>query len=265
MKFYDVSNPAAPVFLSYWEAPASPPDPVSGQYPDMHGVHHFNFDGDYLLLGGEYEGYVGKIFVMLDLSDSKNPTEVSKWALPGQKTPEEDHIRDWTQVPKFNSPVIKLEDGSWRKHVGMHYVSVKGDTAYLSYHQKGLVILDIAERSVPKLLSHVDYLLPDAQVSSPDRAQCIASGGGMPTACGNAHSAKVLPHNENVLVMTDEYFSCPFGHMRLFDVSDPTAPTIISQFLLDENTQCSDAAPDKTGQYRPVPPSRAVNLYVQCV
>ena len=51
VKFYDVSDPAHPKFLWYWEAPTSPPNPTTGVYPDMRGTHHFNFDGRYLYLG----------------------------------------------------------------------------------------------------------------------------------------------------------------------------------------------------------------------
>lgn len=243
VKFYDVSDPSEPKFLSYWEAPASPYDPELGEYPDMNGVHHFNFDGNYLYLGGEYEGYIGKILVILDLSDPSNPVEVSKLHLPGQKTPEEDDIRDWNQAPRFSSPIVEMENGKWNKHVGLHYVSVDNDKAYLSYHQAGLGVVDVSDKANPVLLAHHDYLLPQAQVDSPDQAECVASAGGVSAACGNAHSAKVLPTNPNILIMTDEYFSCPFGHMRLFDVEDPTQPKLISQVLLPETVDCNPSEP----------------------
>ncbi|MDB4512308.1 hypothetical protein N9060_02475, partial [Arenicella sp.] len=245
VKFYDVSDPANPIFLSYWQAPASPFDHSADEYPDMHGVHHFNFEDNYLMLGGEYEGYIGKIFIILDVADPSNPVEVSKFHLPGQKTPEEDDLRNWEQSPKFNFPVVELDNGKWSKYYGMHYVSIDNDRAYLSYHQAGLVILDVADKANPKLLSHTDYIMPEAQQNSPDAEACIASGGGVPTACGNAHSAKVLPTNPNILIMTDEYFSCPFGHMRIFDVEDPTQPVILSRVLLPESTDCDPSNPTK--------------------
>lgn len=249
VKFYDVSDPNDPKFLSYWEAPASPYDPEAGEYPDMNGVHHFNFDGNYLMLGGEYEGYIGKILVILDLSDPSNPVEVSKLHLPGQKTPEEDAIRDFNQAPRFSSPIVTMENGKWNKHYGLHYASVNDDKAYLSYHQAGLVIVDVADKANPKILSHFDYLLPDAQVDSPDQDACVASAGGVAAACGNAHSAKVLPNNPNILIMTDEYFSCPFGHMRVIDVEDPTQPKIISQVLIPASTDCDPNDPAKSREH----------------
>src|ERR1035437_692762 len=97
VRFYDISDPAHPVFLSVWEAPVS--DPVNGHYPDARGVHHFNFrnqgepgylanlNNRYLFVGTEYKGNVGDILVILDVRDPKHPVEVGQWHLPGQQTP----------------------------------------------------------------------------------------------------------------------------------------------------------------------------------
>lgn len=246
VKFYDVSDPAHPRFLSYWATPTSAPDPKTGVYKDMQGSHHFNFDGPYLYLGAYYKGYVGRILVVLDLTDPSNPREVGHWALPGQKTPEEDAIRDWEQSNDWSLPVVKLPSGKLRKHVGMHYVTVYGDRAYLSYHQAGLVIVDVSDRAHPKLLSRTDYLVPGAEPDGPNVRACEASAGGQPAACGNTHSARIVPGRDNLLVVTDEYFACPYGHMRLFDVADPRQPKVLSHFLLPENTACSASEPTKS-------------------
>ncbi|MCC7464191.1 MAG: hypothetical protein IT480_17235 [Gammaproteobacteria bacterium] len=243
VKFYDVSDPAHPKYLSYWEAPASAADPRTGEFADMGGTHHFNFQGNYLFLGTTYRGFVGKILVILDVSDPLHPREVSHWWLPGQRTPEEDALRSWQQSPDFSLPVVRLPGGLWRKHVGMHYVTIDGDRAYLSYHQAGLVILDVADKSHPKLLSQTDYLVPGAERDAPDAAQCFAAAGGQPAACGNAHSAKIVPGRDGLLIMTDEYFTCPYGHMRIFDVSEPARPALLSHFLLPETIACSASEP----------------------
>ncbi len=170
VKFYDISDRANPRFLSYWEAPTSPPNSETGIYPDARGTHHFNFNGPYLYLGAEYEGFIGKIFVILDVRDPENPVEAGKWWLPGQNTPEEDSIRDWEQQGSFSNPIVRTDNGKWTKHVGMHYATVQDDIAYLSYHQAGLVIMDVSDKSNPVLLSRTDYLLPGADDSNPDIA-----------------------------------------------------------------------------------------------
>jgi hypothetical protein len=244
VKFYDVSDPAKPVFLSYWEAPSSPPDPATGIWPDANGVHHFNFQDGYLYIGSEYKGFVGKILVILDVKEPRNPKEAGKWWIPGQKTPEEDAVRDWVQVANFNLPVAKEQNGKWTKHVGMHYVTVSGDSAYLAYHQAGLVILDVKDKSRPNLKSRVDYLIPGADPTNPDISACRKAAGGTDAACGNTHAAKPVP-NRPLLVVSDEYFTCPYGHVRIFDVSDESRPKILSHFLTDQNTACDPAQPNK--------------------
>ena len=242
VKFYDISDRADPKLLSYWEAPTSPPDPETGVYPDARGTHHFNFDGPYLYLGTEYAGYIGKILVILDVRDPANPVEAGKWWLPGQKTPEEDAIRDWEQQPSFNRPIVRTENGLWTKHVGMHYATVADNVAYLSYHQAGLVILDVSDRANPTLLSRTDYLLPGADDTNPDIAACQQAAGTEEAACGNTHAAKRVPRTD-LLMVSDEYFTCPYGHVRLFDVSDPSGPALLSHYLTDQNAACDPDSP----------------------
>jgi len=242
VKFYDISDRANPRFLSYWEAPTSPPDPATGVYPDARGTHHFNFNGPYLYLGAEYEGFIGKIFVILDVRNPENPVETGKWWLPGQKTPEEDAIRDWEQQGSFSNPIVRADNGKWTKHVGMHYATVQDDIAYLSYHQAGLIIMDVSDKSNPILLSRTDYLMPGADDTNPDIAACQAAAGREIAACGNTHAAKRIP-NTDLLIVSDEYFTCPYGHVRIFDVADDRNPTLLSHYLTDQNTACDSENP----------------------
>ena len=83
--------------------------------------------------------------------------------------------------------------------MGLHYVAVQGNIAYLSYHQAGLVILDVRDKQNPKFLSRLDYLTPEFQANepqsgmpSPDHVACQTNNGfpadGVDAACGNAHS-----------------------------------------------------------------------------
>ena len=156
--------------------------------------------------------------------------EVGKWWLPGQKTPEEDAIRDWEQQPSFSNPIVRTDGGKWSKHVGMHYATVQDDIAYLSYHQAGLVIMDVSDKSNPELLSRTDYLLPGADATNPDIAACKAAAGREEAACGNTHAAKRIP-NTDLLMVSDEYFTCPYGHVRIFDVADGRNPQLLSHYL----------------------------------
>jgi hypothetical protein len=241
VKFYDISDRANPKFLSSWEAPVS--DPVSGRYPDAGGAHHFNFDADghYLYLGTEYKGFIGKILVILDVRDPQHPKEAGKWWLPGQKTPEEDEVRDWVQQGNFSNP-IQIVSGKYTKHVGMHYVTINGNRAYLSYHQAGLVILDISNKNKPRLISRLDYLVPGfVDPTMPDAMKRFPLDK---IAYGNTHSAKLVPgHQGKLLWVTDEYFNCPYGHLRMVDIQDEEYPKIISHFLTDQNAACNGDRP----------------------
>lgn len=254
--FYDISNPAKPVFLSRWEAPVS--DPVNGHYgADAAGVHHFNFrnqgqpgymsnnNNRYLFLGANYKGYVGMILVILDVRDPRHPVEVGKWHIRGQKTPQEDAQRNWVQQRSFSNPIRKdPATGKLTERVDMHYATVYGNVAYLSYRQAGLVILDVKDVKHPKLLSRLDYLVPGFQ--DPTMPDAMKKFPLDTTAYGNAHSAKLVPGHPNLLWLTDEYFSCPYGHLRMVDVSNPRKPRIISHFLYPENTACDPAHPGKS-------------------
>jgi hypothetical protein len=242
VKFYDISDRTRPRFLSYWEAPVTAPDPASGEYVDARGVHHFNFDGDYLYLGTEYAGFIGKILVILDVRDPARPTEAGRWWLPGQRTPEEDAVRDWRQQGSFSNPIKPSPGGKLFRHVGMHYATVYDDIAYLSYHQAGLVILDVADRARPRLLSRLRYLDPGFDPGNPDNDACRAAAGSDTFACGNTHAAKRVPGTD-LLMVSDEYFTCPYGHVRIVDVADPARPRILSHYLTPENAACDPEAP----------------------
>jgi hypothetical protein len=224
VKFYDISDRATPRFLSYWEAPVLPPDAESGVLADSRGTHHFNFDGPYLYLGTEYEGYIGKILVILDVRDPSHPVETGKWWIPGQKTPEEDALRDWEQQPSFSSPVVRKENGKWTKHVGMHYATVQDDIAYLSYHQAGLVVLDVSKRSHPRLLSRTDYLLPDADPSNPDIGACQKAAGGQPADAVRFPRRPASSHLGNP-ISDAVYLMAWYGNgLQAIDISDPAHP-----------------------------------------
>jgi hypothetical protein len=260
VKFYDISDRAHPKFLSYWAAPVSDPDPTSGVWPDSAGTHHFNFDpdGDYLYLGTEYKGFVTttKILVILDVRNPRHPKEAGKWWITGQGN-EEYPTANWLQQPSFSSPItVDSTTKKYKKHVGMHYATVYGDIAYLSYHQAGLVILDVKHKHNPKLLSRLDYMVPEfetlypEQAPNPDKAFCVAAANGAPAACGNSHAARLVPgRHGHLLWMADEYFSCPYGHVRMIDVSDKTNPRIISHYLTDQNTNCNGAATADTARF----------------
>jgi hypothetical protein len=180
-----------------------------------------------------------RILVILDLHDPENIVEVGKWWVYGQKDGEE---ADWVDNGSFSNPVLYDEEsGKISKRVGLHYVAVKGNIAYLSYHQAGLIILDVTDKTNPVEIGEgLNYIDPEFQANDTlpfaqaDHEACLENNGYPEggVACGNAHSGKLVPGAGGLLAMTDEYFRCPYGHLRLIDVSDPAEPFIISHHLL---------------------------------
>lgn len=244
LKFYDVSDPRNPVFLSYWEAPADAFQPA-GPNETWGGTHHFFFDGRYVYTGAYYQGFVNRIFVIVDVKDPYHPVEAGKLWIPGQgTTPAELAARDWIPQSVF-SPIV-YSGGKLKKGVGVHWTQVVGDTAIVSWHQAGLVLANVSDKTNPTFISRLDYLTPEFMANepglgpSPDYQTCQQQNGNPATgaACGNTHSAKLIPGTKFIWV-TDEYFICPYGHGRVVDASDPYNMKLISHFLLPENTDCT--------------------------
>lgn len=129
LKVFDVSDPANPREVSFFEAAAK-------------GVHRFTFDGRYAYFSPVMEGYVGNIAMILDLADPANPREVGRWWMPGQ----------W---------VGGGEEPAWPGTLHRcHHPIRRGDRLYVSYWHGGFVILDISDMSRPRLVSHLDWSPP---------------------------------------------------------------------------------------------------------
>ncbi len=263
---WDIHKPQEAKRLDIWNAPYErelgtlTSGPYAGEesliFDDNGGCHHFNSDARYLYGGCNYAGFDNRILVILDLHDPNNIVEVGKWWVEGQKDGEP---KPWVNNNSFSN-VIKydaVETDKLRKYVGLHYVSIQGNIAYLSYHQAGLIILDVRDKTNPQFLSRLDYLTPEFQANepqtsmpSPDQEVCLSNNGNPAggAACGNAHSGKLVPGAGGLLSMTDEYFQCPYGHLRLIDVSDPTAPFIVSHQLLpdDRSIDCTKTYTQRT-------------------
>jgi len=133
LRIFDISDPSRPNELSFFK--------TGGR-----GVHRFWFDcGDRLAyISTEVEGYMGAIFMVVDVSDPVEPHEVSRWWLPGQ----------W--IEGGEEPAWDPEKESFRHH---HPV-VLGDRAYLGYWDAGFIILDISDIKQPRFVSRGDYSPP---------------------------------------------------------------------------------------------------------
>lgn len=269
--FYDLSNPYIPRFLGRIDLPVG--RKADGTYTNAGGVHHGFFDGRYAYLGAEEDGYIGAHLVIVDAQYPEDPKIVGRWWIPGQKTPEEDTTRNSTAIdpqtglqkgwiPQGGFKPIHTDEktGLLTKDVTFHYIDVRRiegkDIVFIAWHEAGLVILDVTDKRSPKFLSRFDYLTPSFQAADrlpgaqDDYAGCVEQNSptwsGDRVACGNSHSGKLVP-GTNILWMTDEYFTLPYGHLRLFDVSDLTKPKLLSHFLLPQTTDNTVTYSKRTG------------------
>lgn len=144
---YDVSEPAAPRKISFFD--------TSG--PHSIGVHFVSLmDGRYAHISTGAVDFEPnhpadhQFYMMVDLEDRSNPREVGRWWVPGQRK------GDGAEPLKRHPDPY---DFAFRVHHTLSYPE-RPDRAYLGYIDAGLVILDIADRGSPKLVSRLDYHPP---------------------------------------------------------------------------------------------------------
>lgn len=161
------------------------------------GVHRMAYwEPPYAFVSATDEGWTGRFLRILDLSAPDRPREVGRWWLPGQRDGEE--------------PSWRVRDGDHVLEVGLHHALPRGDRLYAGWWDAGMVILDIADPARPRLVSRLE-LGPGSR---------------------NTHTAFPVPGRE-IVVVTDEQLTRYIGtqrHVRVVDVSDETAPRVVSRF-----------------------------------
>src|ERR1700692_953015 len=180
---YDISQGDAPREIGFM--------PVEGG-----GIHRVWYTGGrWAYASALLDGFSDYIFITIDMSDPCHPREAGRFWLPGMH-------------------VAADEAPSWpaERRYGLHHPIVHGDTAHCAWRDAGLVMLDVADRSAPKLITHRNWSPP--------------FGGG-------THNCLPLP-DRDLLVVLDE---AVLDHQEdgekfiwLFDVREPSNPVSISTF-----------------------------------
>ena len=208
--FYDVSNPRAPQPLGFF-------------LTLPHGATHgFEIDDRYAYgcatvaqtKPGNHE------LVILDYNDPRRPSLVSAVHIQGQYLEEIFEPRDQKNL-----------DGS-PQHVWCHEVNYHKDRLYVAWRDAGMVVVDVSDRSAPKVISRLDYVPP-------------FHGG----PSGAAHTAAPVIVDANrhptLVVLTDEIIACPPGFGRIVDLSDLSNPQVISTLRIPHVTDNFDYASGK--------------------
>ncbi|HEY4200596.1 MAG TPA: hypothetical protein VGM83_08540 [Devosiaceae bacterium] len=206
---YDISQPAAPKLLKKWE--------VSGGS----GVHRFDYDGRYAFISPTAEGFVGNIVVILDLIDPANPVEIGRWWIPGQNVGAGE-VYPWAE--------------DWPKP-RCHHPLRQGDRLYVSYWHHGFFILDISDKTNPRLVSGYN--------TSPSQPH--------PT-----HTCLVMPElmaGRKIMVVADEDMSklrpSPPSFAWVYDITDEEQPISIGTINVPELMLDPTPRPETTGCHQP--------------
>ncbi len=180
---YDIERPDAPRQIGFF--------PIDGV-----GAHRVWWvGGRYAYVSALIDGFTDYIFVIVDLSDPTRPVEVGRWWLPGMNRADGE-TPTWGEGKRF----------------ALHHGLVAGDTAYACWRDGGITILDLADRSRPKLIAHRNWSPP--------------YGGG-------THSALPLP-DRDLLIVADESVADNEAdgrkHTWVFDIREPANPISIATF-----------------------------------
>ncbi len=183
MTVYDIARPQAPRAIGRLDI-------------DGVGLHRIWWvGGRWAYASALLDGYSDYIFVTIDLADPQHPRLAGRWALPG--------------MHEAGGEVSQAPAG---KRWALHHALVHGDTAYACWRDGGLTLLDVADRSAPRLIKHLNW--------------CPPYGGG-------THSALPLV-DRGLLIVADEavldHEEDGRKHVWVFDIREPANPVSIATF-----------------------------------
>jgi hypothetical protein len=183
MAVYDISQPAAPRKIGFM--------PVEGG-----GVHRIWYTGGrWAYVSVLLDGFTDYIFMTVDLADPTQPKPAGRLWLAG-----------------MNSAAGEKATWPASKRFGLHHATVSGDTAFGAWRDAGLVMIDVKDRSEPKLILHRNW---------------------SPPFNGGTHNCLHLP-DRDLLVVVDEAvlddYEDGFKPIWLFDLREPGNPVSISTF-----------------------------------
>lgn len=182
LAIYDIQHPTRPRKIGFL--------PLEGV-----GVHRvWYIGGRWAYVSALLDGYTDYIFLVVDLANPAKPRAAGRWWLPGMHTSGGETL----QAPQGHR---------W----ALHHAIVHGDTAYASWRDGGLTLLDLKNRESPQLISHL----------------------GVPPLGGGTHTALPLP-DRNLLVVLDEavldFQEDGIKTVWTLDVTNPATPKILGAF-----------------------------------
>jgi hypothetical protein len=194
LAIWDVSDPATPTELGFLSLGRG-----------LRGVHEFAVrqrgDRWYAYLAASNSEVLNGLgdLRIVDVTDPRQPLQVLDWG-----------AKKDAGLPVGTGPQCAPACRGFVPQAFLHSVALSPDgrTAYLSYWDLGVIVLDVSEPNAPRWLG---------RFSEPSAAE------------GNTHSI-ALAHNGRLALVADETYRPPWGRLRLVDVVDPANPVQIGVF-----------------------------------
>ncbi len=182
------------------------------------GTHrNFYGGGKYVHLAAGVPGYKGNIYVIVDISNPSQPTEVARWWVPGQKESESGQARPsraQSRKPNGPSPPAKEFLCGSDAEVSLHGPPYVIDSlVYLPYGSAGMIVLNISDIRHPRQVARLDF-------SPPFHAR-FGVHGALPVA----EKKIAFVNSEDV-----SYGEGPLAHASIVDIRDVKKPKLMALF-----------------------------------
>jgi hypothetical protein len=150
-------------------------------------------------------------------------TNVSSANVPDLLVIDISRARDgvFREVATWNAPASLSADSRRRYPARLHSISVSADgrRGYAAFWGGGLQVLDTSQLAEGKTEPSIRLVTPD---------------GGLKWG-GPAHSAIPVPGRSLVLLSDEAQDACPWGWVRIADVSNEGRPSLAGEFRVDQN------------------------------
>lgn len=249
---WDVRRPLDPKLLGHFK---------TGGF----GTHRNFYDGGkYVHLAANMKGFRSNIYVCIDISNPKEPREVSRFSMPGQRSDDDLGIplpklgslhgpayvegnRAWLPYGRFGAVLLDISDitnprmvsnfkiGDFGSIIGCHtYLPLAGrNIAILSTEEiledrqdsaNLVALIDVSDETNPRAMSFLPTPVPSEQ--APYTSYTKRGGKFGPHNIHIPNHQPALAKVGNILHMT--YFA---GGLRSFDISDPYQPKEVGYFV----------------------------------
>lgn len=220
LRIFDLSaDPERPTDIGFFATPGE-------------GVHRLTCQELPLaFLAASDEGYSDQFLRIVDLSDPRRPREVGRWWYPGMHTAGGERER--------------FPAG---RRYALHHGLPDGDLLFCPWWDAGLVILDIADPSVPQFVANLNW---------------------GPRRSGATHTALPLTGRDLVVVVDEAIVpgrDVIDKEVRVLDVSDPYSPEELStlpvpRHLVDRGGR---SGPHNLAEARPETARETESVYLAC-